>query len=125
MSFRDSWARRSSQNVILLNILTVLVYIVGVQISYQFVNSELSEHTIPLWLPPAFTLGLFFHFDYKILPGMILGAILGAIAVLNHFSPPLSVPSFLFLTITFAFANTIQPILANLWLKNRLTQKSP
>lgn len=125
MSFRDSWARRSSQNVILLNILTVLVYIVGVQISYQFVNSELSEHTIPLWLPPAFTLGLFFHFEYRILPGMILGAILGAIVVLNHFSPPLSVPPFLFLTLTFAFANTIQPILANLWLKNRLTQKSP
>lgn len=114
---------RSTQLSFWANFLTAIAYIICVQISYQFVNFEPSDRIVPLWLPSAFLLSLFFHFEYKILGGIIGGSILGSILVLNNFSPSLSWGHFLLLSLTFTLADISQPILANSWLKNSFEKK--
>ncbi|MBJ7899246.1 MAG: diguanylate cyclase [Cyanobacteria bacterium RI_101] len=115
---------RSRQLLILINIAAALLYLICIQISYQFINLDPSDRIAPLWLPSALSLSLFFHFEHKILLGILGGSILGAIGVLGNVSPLVSPIPFLLLAITFSLADIIQPILANIWIKKSLAQES-
>jgi len=111
---------RSRQLLILINTAAALLYLICIQVSYQFINLDPSDRIAPLWLPSALSLSLFFHFEHRILLGILAGSILGAIGVLANFSPSLSPGPFLLLAVVFALADIIQPILANIWIKSSL-----
>ncbi|AIE72917.1 MULTISPECIES: MASE1 domain-containing protein [unclassified Synechocystis] len=105
---------------ILLNLLVALFYVVGIKLSDQLVSTLLPGRIAPVWFPSALTFGVFFHFGHWVTPGIILGSVLGLISVLSTFDPPPSITQFLVLETAFAFANTIQPFVGDLWLKNKL-----
>lgn len=105
---------------ILLNLLVALFYVVGIKLSDQLVSTLLPGRIAPVWFPSALTFGVFFHFGHWVTPGIILGSVLGLVSVLSTFDPPPSIAQFLVLETAFAVANTLQPFVGDLWLKNKL-----
>ncbi|MBE9174444.1 MASE1 domain-containing protein [Synechocystis salina LEGE 06155] len=105
---------------VLLNLLVALFYVVGIKLSDQLVSTLLPGRISPVWFPSALTFGVFFHFGHWVIPGIILGSVLGLVSVLSTFDPPPSIAQFLVLETAFAFANTLQPFVGNLWLKRKL-----
>ncbi|WP_228015438.1 sensor domain-containing diguanylate cyclase [Synechocystis salina] len=105
---------------VLLNLLVALFYVVGIKLSDQLVSTLLPGRISPVWFPSALTFGVFFHFGHWVTPGIILGSVLGLISVFSNFDPPPSIAQFLMLETAFAFANILQPFVADLWLKRQL-----
>ncbi|WP_204250444.1 MASE1 domain-containing protein [Synechocystis sp. CACIAM 05] len=105
---------------VILNLLVALFYVVGIKLSDQLVSTLLPGRIAPVWFPSALTFGVFFHFGHWVTPGIILGSVLGLVSVLSTFDPPPSIAQFLLLETAFAVANTLQPFVGDLWLKNKL-----
>ena len=117
--------RHPGTHYIGLNLLVLMLYMAGIKISDIFVSDLIGGRITPIWFPSALTLGLFFHFGSKVIPGIIIGSIMGLISVMETFTPPISTAQFLILETAFALANTIQPFVANFWIKKNLALVLP
>ena len=105
------------QQTLFLNLIIAIVYLLSIRVSEQFISTSFFERITPLWLPSALALSIFFHFEYQVLPGILLGSAIGAIMALQSLASPLSIISFLCLTLILILADNLQPILANFWIK--------
>ncbi|WP_413172629.1 diguanylate cyclase domain-containing protein [Anabaena azotica] len=98
-------------NLIIINLLVAVAYILTVNISIRFIS--LPGGTSSVWLPSGITLALVILQGIQVLPGIIVGSILGISKNLLDLSPDLSVFNFIFLHIICAAANCLQPLITN------------
>lgn len=103
-----------------LTMATALVYILGIDISDLLVTTLSANRITPIWLPAAFTFSLFFYFGDRVIPGIVIGSVLGLVHPLTTFQPPLDSWQIIFLGIAFTTANVGQAWLGNRWLKTNL-----
>ena len=99
------------QQTLFLNLIIATVYILSIRVSEQFITISSFVRITPLWLPSALALSVFCHFEYQVLPGILLGSAVGVIMALQSLASPLSPIPFLCLTLTLIFADNLQPIL--------------
>jgi integral membrane sensor domain MASE1 len=89
------------QQTLFLNLIIAIVYILSIRISEQFITLSSFVRITPLWLPSALALSVFFHFEYQVLPGILLGSAVGVVMALQSLASPLSPIPFLCLTLIF------------------------
>ncbi|MEB3189815.1 MAG: diguanylate cyclase [Snowella sp.] len=111
------------QQTLFLNLIIVIIYILSIRVSEQFITTSSFVRITPLWLPSALAFSVFFHFEYQVLPGILLGSAVGAIMALQSWVFPFSSITFLCLTLILIFADNLQPILANFWIKKALKSR--
>lgn len=104
---RSNLTTKNIVEVTVINLIMIILYIIGIQLSHQF--TTLQGEVASVWLPSAVTLWMIFLHGIKILPGIVIGSIIGLTPALNSLQPPLSVFGFIFLQINCAMANCLQP----------------
>lgn len=100
---------------IVLNLVMAIAYIIGIQISHQF--TTLHGEVASVWFSSAITLPMVLFYHFKVIPGIVLGSILGLIPAINDINPPLSLIDNITLNISCIFANILQPLLARYLIK--------
>ncbi|MGY6530015.1 MAG: sensor domain-containing diguanylate cyclase [Cyanobacterium sp.] len=93
-----------------INLMTILLYIVGINASHKF--STLHSEVASVWFPSAMTLPLVLTYGIQVFPGIAIASIIGLTPSLERISPNLSFLSFAFIQISCALANCFQPMVA-------------
>jgi diguanylate cyclase (GGDEF)-like protein len=102
--------RKNTIEAIVINFIMAALYIIGIQFSHQF--TTLQSDIASIWIPSAITLWMIFIHGTKIFYGITVGSIIGLIPSLNSLQPPLSLLGFIFLQISCAVANCLQPYIS-------------
>lgn len=100
---------------IILNLVMAITYIIGIQISHQF--TTLQGEVASVWFSSAITLPMVFFYNLKILPGIVIGSILGLIPAIAKMNPPLSLMDNIILNLACIFGNCLQPLFARYFIK--------
>lgn len=107
IKIRSNLTKKNIVEGIVNNLIMTVLYIIGIQLSHQF--TTLQGEVASVWLPSSITLWMIFIHGSQILPGIVIGSIIGLTPALNSIQPPLSFFGFLFLQINCAIANCLQP----------------
>jgi diguanylate cyclase (GGDEF)-like protein len=116
-----SWLVRATKFIIFTLSITI-AYAIMAKLSITF--ATLPGKVTAVWLPSGLTTALVAWFGKKALPGIALGSIVGSLPDLLTMNPLLTFFSIIFLNLTFALANCLQPVV-NISIINWLTGLPP
>ncbi|MBK1987860.1 diguanylate cyclase [Sphaerospermopsis aphanizomenoides BCCUSP55] len=95
---------------IIINLIIIIAYSIGVKLSVEF--ASLPGQVSSVWFPSSLTLASIFLFGNQILPGIIIGSVIGLYEILLELQPPLSILNIIFLHLICASGNCLQPFTA-------------
>ena len=108
----------SNQKIIrwtIVNLMMAIAYIIAIHLSHEF--TSLSGDVASVWFPCSILLPMVWMYGEKIIPGIVIGSILGLIPSVNALEPSLSfVNQIIFIGIC-SFTDLIQPFIIIFLLK--------
>ncbi|MCY7406332.1 MAG: diguanylate cyclase [Alkalinema sp. CAN_BIN05] len=114
--------RKEVFRFLILNLLIVIAYAIGVNLSHKF--STLPGAVASVWFPSGMTLALVYLLGNRVLLGIAGGSILAVSLELLQIDAPISIFYFLLINVACALGNCLQPLIANYLIKNFAKHKN-